>query len=667
MRIFTFLFLLGCFPSLAQEAVDSISIDSIDVKPIVQKKNVEPILKIDSVSLNYFTLDDVYLKRVITDTLLDHIQNYNPINNRRSPYANLGNMGSAHTSLLYIPNKQIGFRIGKPIYNLYLRDNKDLKFYNSNRPLTQLFYSQGRGQNNTQFQGAFAKNFTRGIHFSIDYQKVIHQLSSEIAINQNAIYPTQVASLSSLITGFWYQSKTNRYNAFLSFKSNYVEQRFHGGVDWNSDLAAQIDTAANLNFSFSIPILANKSPKYRQSSKKVALQQNYQLSSLFNDNALVVSHEIGYEVIQQKFYDVSPDSNYYKQFFTDKRGIRSLIKDNVFSNEVNLKWINHKNQNGSKELFSAGLVYNFHHILQEPDTNNINDIFAIGKINIPIAKFGLLNANAKLGLGNSTGDFSLDGQLKVKFKKIGDVQLAGYFTRFQPSLLQSKLNISSVNYWNNDFKRIINFGLQGQYFLKNYNLEIGIKSHTINNYIYFNQNQKYQQADNLLAVIQIYTQKDFHLNVFHLKNRITFQKSGDLIRLPDLLLNHSFFIQTKLFEKRMLTKIGVDLQWVQNYKGNKFNFLVGDFYLQDDIQISAYPLMNVFLDVKVQNFRAFLKVENIYAPFTNDVYYQVPYYLKREMDFRFGIHWDFWDKKRQKINQTNSTKPKTQSRKPNGL
>jgi len=667
MRIFVFLFILSCVPSIAQEGIDSVTVDSIQVKPIVQKKKVEPILKKDSVSINYFTLDDVYLKQIFTDTLLDNIQNYSPINNRMSPYADLGNMGSAHTSLLYVPNKQIGFRIGKPIYKLYLRDNKDLKFYNSDRPLTQLFYSQGLGQNNTQFQGAFAKNFTRGIHFSIDYHKVIHQLSTEISINQNAIYPTQTASLSSLITGFWYHSKTNRYNAFLSFKSNYVEQRFHGGADWSPNLAAQIDTAANLNFSFSIPTLATESPQYRQSSKKVSLQQYYQLSSLFKNNSLVVSHDIGYETIQKKFYDEKPDSNYYKQFFVDKRGLRSLIRDNIFSNEVNLKWINHKNNNGSKELFSAGLVYNFHHILQEPDTNNINDIFAIGKINIPIAKFGFLNAKAKLGLGNSTGDFSIDGKLKVKFNKLGVLNLGGYFTRFQPTLLQSNLNISSINYWNNDFKRIINFGLEGQYLLNKYEFEVGVKSHTLNNYIYFDQSQNYQQADNLLAIIQIYAQKDFHYKAFHLKNRITFQKSGDLIRLPDLLLNHTFFVQTKLFKKRMLTKLGVDLQWVQNYKGNQFNFLVGDFYLQDNIQISAYPSMNVFLDVKVQNFRAFFKFENIYAPFTNDIYYQVPYYLKREMDFRFGIHWDFWDKKRQKSTHTSSAKPKTQPRKPSGL
>ena len=66
-------------------------------------------------------------------------------------------------------------------------------------------------------------------------------------------------------------------------------------------------------------------------------------------------------------------------------------------------------------------------------------------------------------------------------------------------------------------------------------------------------------------------------------------------------------------------------------------------YLQDDISIGNFPYFNFFVDLKIDDFVFFVRLENITQGMFGYNYYAAPLYPLPDFAFRFGATWRFFN------------------------
>ena len=158
------------------------------------------------------------------------------------------------------------------------------------------------------------------------------------------------------------------------------------------------------------------------------------------------------------------------------------------------------------------------------------------------------------------------------------------------------------------------------------------------------------------------TQESTLFNVLHLgaKKRITVSKhwnwylEGDLqqaagnppVNLP-LLLARSRIAYEGNFFKNLFLSTGFEVRYNTPYKPDGYSPLTGQFYFQDTSTISNRPDINAYLNFRIKNFKAFIRLENLNSlnvsnGFTFTKYnYVAPNYPAKALWFRFGIWWSF--------------------------
>lgn len=372
--------------------------------------------------------------------------------------------------------------------------------------------------------------------------------------------------------------------------------------------------------------------------------------------AFTVYHHLRFKTNRYKFFDnsVSDDSLYYGDMLVDIRGVRNFLETKEFENTFKLQTfkLGEKDTSGIRrqnDLIEAGLVHSLHFIDQEPaDTNVLNQLFLTGKIRFNPGERLRIQAYGHLGLLNNAGDYRLNGELFLDFKKIGNLKVEAVNQLYTPSLIQHRLFISKKAFWENNFNKTLETSLAGTYSLPAFKFSGTIRNQLITNYIYFDSLATPKQHGTAINILQIMLRKDFKVGPFALNNLFVFQNvSEDVLRLPDIYSKHSLFFDGKLFKKVLETRIGLDVRLTTAYKADTYHPLIGQFHIQDTQELPFTPLVDAFINFKVRTFRFFIKVENIFSPIREEFYYQTSNYALPYSwgngGMRFGLSWRLVD------------------------
>ena len=115
-----------------------------------------------------------------------------------------------------------------------------------------------------------------------------------------------------------------------------------------------------------------------------------------------------------------------------------------------------------------------------------------------------------------------------------------------------------------------------------------------------------------------------NLNVY---NKLVIAEEFGLVVLLNLLINCPFS-STKYFSK---------------FHANEYNPLVSSFHIQSEKQIGGFPMIDVFVNAKIQQTRLYLKAEHINSTTTGNNFYSSPSYPYRDFIIRFGLVWNFFN------------------------
>ena len=122
----------------------------------------------------------------------------------------------------------------------------------------------------------------------------------------------------------------------------------------------------------------------------------------------------------------------------------------------------------------------------------------------------------------------------------------------------------------------------------------------------------------------------------------TVAQSTNVLNVPQFTTRNSFYYSTDVFKKAMFLQTGVTFKYFTSYNMNSYNPLLGEFYIQNTEKLGGFPLLDFFINAKVQQTRIYLKAEHFNSSFSGFNYYSAPDYPYRDFIVRFGVVWNFF-------------------------
>ncbi len=363
--------------------------------------------------------------------------------------------------------------------------------------------------------------------------------------------------------------------------------------------------------------------------------------------AITLGHQIAYHSDRYLFSDTSPDTSFYDlKYVTSQRGIRNFIHHQKIENDFRISTFklrdDKEKRRNQRDLLEAGLTHTLHFITQENEQQILNNLFLHGRFNFNPRDRFKINTYFHYGLLANLGDYRVKGTLEYNLPTLGSLEVGLIQQAYSPSLIANRLILSETLVWENDFNKIFETSLKATLKIPRLELEISGQYHLVNNYQYYGTNGTPEQTGTAINVGQLMIKKHFTLWKFHLDNTVILQQTtSSILRMPNLLTKQSFYFAGYLIKRALFTHVGVDFRLNNNFTGDAYFAPTGQFHLQDEDVLKAYPLLDVFIDFKVKEFRFFIKYENLTRAWYPAIAYQTYLHPERFSAFRFGVSWRF--------------------------
>ncbi|MBT8231547.1 MAG: putative porin, partial [Bacteroidia bacterium] len=545
--------------------------------------NTENQLELEEPYVNYIQLRDISQKVAFEDTTLLGFEIFAKHRQFETAALNLGNYGSSQLPIVYKPTRDIFTDVGFHQYDLYKKDLNSIKYYDINRPFNDLSFSPLAGQDNFEVKATFTRNFANDVNLSIDFDR----------IKQEGFYPSQETKATSLAVGYWKKNEEKKHNLFISFLANNFNELHSGGIDTMAYDLNGIFTGSIRNPRGSAPTLLSSQGVTRHQHFTYAMDNFW----LTKNEKFELHHQVSFEHGFYRYGDegasTSQDSLVYLNLLTDTRGVRFINKINRLINQLDVSF-------KSKQFdLSLGINYNLLSYNNSFNTSLKHDLALSAKINYEIGNVSQLQGSAHLGVGQNAGNFQLLGNLNITPIKQIEIDLYTNILRTDPSLIQEEIYITSQLAYKNDFSKFNSLHLGGKLSLQSLGLSFEINSGLLDKPIYLNKNALFDQLDGSTEYFQATIKQRLFWKFIGLENSGVYQTFTDNIyQLPTFYSQHNLYLQSHLFKKRLLAKIGV-LFYNTRYDG-AINYMpiIGGFYPTDQ-ENEFYPYSELYGVFKV--------------------------------------------------------------------
>ncbi|MBK9542267.1 MAG: putative porin [Bacteroidetes bacterium] len=570
------------------------------------------------------------------DTSLTDQEESNPAFNLH--YNFLGNLGSAASSQLYRPLKEVYTSPSIRSYDLYLFHHEDIQYYRTNKRYSDLSYHNA----------TFREQHIRILHT----QNILKNWNAGFDFNRITVkdfLPNSDVFHSRFAVFTWYESPNKRYNLFANGFTNVIKNQVNGGVSEDSLFENVKLTNVALK---GLPVnLTDAENRFRK--KSFSLSQYFDLGKKSDTTSgaaiqtwIRLHHEIKLEIGSFSYIDKSVDSTYYSDYNYSTSTYDSLHYTDLRNRGgIVLPYL--ENGGSFRKNFSATamLEHQSFSYSQRSDTSWQN-ISVLGNIATrPDSSRLHFNLDGQYVLsGHDETSYSVELQIHSPLYSFGELS-ASVHTDFHETPLINTIYDSNHILWKNTFDKEKVSSLNVSYSLPKWKLKLEASVFNLNNYVYMNRFARPQQASSAIQVTQFALTKNFVLRSFHFDNLIYFQSTTDAARLPlpDLASTNALYYQGFLFKKAMLAQLGFDMHYNSSYYADAFMPATGSFYLQKIKKTGGYPVINFFFNMKIKTARLFIKFENLGNGLISDSYTYTPQYPQPGRVIKFGVDWRFLD------------------------
>ena len=607
------------------------------------QKSTRLLKNLDAKIEDYLIINH-YGDTIVVDTSLT-INKFHKINYLRNDNFELipfSNTGHTYNNLSYnSTNSQLFPSFGSRAKHYSYMEIEDVDYYDMPTPFTELMYRSVFEQGQL-LDALYSVNTSRQFNFTIS-RKGLRSLGN---------YQHFLTSTSNFRFSTNYNSKDKRYK----LRTHYVSQKLfaeqNGGIRDEDIMDFENGTDQFLDRSVFDPYFENADNEL--SGRRYYIDNSYNLSNQ-NDsiktNSLVIGNTISYEKRYYKFNQSSANEyfgdSYNLSLIDDKSRLRSFLfkigadykTKKLGDFGVSLEYNNHKYNFGNIDSlnisgFSNSIKYDG--MIFSGSYSKNSDKFKI-KANFSSSIADNISGNSLSG----SLDYNLNEDINIK----GNISLSSHQPNYNFSLFKS--NYISYN-WENNFENIENreFNIE---FKSNKYFNLRLDYLDINNYAYFTKDdlnvvKPFQDLDNI-NIIKLRVSREFSINKFFFDNQIQYQKVSNgrgIINLPELIARNSIYFSSHLLDKALFLQTGFSFSYFSKYYMNSYDPLLSEFYVQNSKKIGGFPLMDFFVNAKIQQTRLYFKLEHFNSTFTGYNFYSAPNYPYRDFSFRFGLVWNFF-------------------------
>jgi hypothetical protein len=119
---------------------------------------------------------------------------------------------------------------------------------------------------------------------------------------------------------------------------------------------------------------------------------------------------------------------------------------------------------------------------------------------------------------------------------------------------------------------------------------------------------------------------------------------ADNFRIPEFVVNSRLFYQSDMFKGKLFVQIGLEGRYRSDNFADFYNPAIQQFYIQNFFNVYAYPVVDFFLNARINRTRILLRMNHININLMNEPgYFVTPYFtgLRRTLDV--GISWPLFD------------------------
>lgn len=553
------------------------------------------------------------------------------------------NQGQTFTNLGYdFNNLKLFPDIGFTAKQFSYLDIDEIKYYEVPTPTTEITYRTGLQQGQV-LDAIFTLNFSKRLNVSLSYK----------GIRSLGAYRRSLASNGNFRGAFHYRTKNNRYAMRGHLTSQDFFNEESGGLP-----QVEIDKfqSNDDNYTTRARLDVNLNDAENQfNSKRVYLDHSYKLLAVKDTtnkkdfSNLKFGHIFTNETKEYRFIQTTTTTAIFGNE-NSANARNEVAKTTITNNELNLEF-NSKYVLGQfkAKINLTNYSHGYDSILNS--NSNISKIKLEGNAisvgadwNAKIKNFQLnATGNISPGSGRLSGNF-LKGEALYKkdslFAIKGSVLISSKSPNFNTLLHQSKYDDYN---WQNNFNAVNTRNLGFDFSSKWINASLNFTN--IDNYTYFNENNKPIQFENQITYLKVKASKEIKYWKLALDNTIMYQNvssGSSVFRVPDLVTRNTFYYEDYWFKgKPMLVNIGATFKYFTSYKMNAYNPLLAEFTLQDTQEI-GFPTVDVFFNAQVRRTRLYFKIDNVTSSFTKKNYFSAPNYPYRDFTIRFGMVWNWF-------------------------
>jgi len=624
--------------------------NALQAQDILQKDTIDLDARYHSIIFaRGFNLDSLQL----LDTTLVKFHRKNPLQNPAYEYLDLGSIAQAHFPMVFEDRREIGLDVGFDAYHRFIWTPEEVIHFKVGAPLTDVFYQIG----NPSLQlidFTHAQNFKKKLNSSIQYRRV----------SSKGNYERQRAGTHALNFSNWYQSSNGRYNFLANFIWNQNRSENNGGVVLDSTVFG--DGGLFQSGISRIARLSETDPKFADAESKsvdkyYVVHQTYDLgktdSVAINDSvkkatfkpSFQLGHTFTVNRKKYRFLESNPTTSNISL-------INNYWRLTSVANSVQIKWLNRGDfLQGTKAKIALHHNYAVFktksgYFSSQTVQKNLHYLHLTANLKNRQSAILHYDLTASYGLaGYILGDLSLDGTVAYNgLKNIGHFTAAASVKRLQPNYLQ-EYHVDNYALWQaNNFKKTNRLHWKLQYQNPNKTLQLSYETYVLDNYLFYRANSndlvRPQQLESALFIQQIKVGVQYQIKQLHFSHQMVYQNvNEDWLHLPNFYTLNSIYWQGHIFKNELLLQLGLNLTYFSNYYGDDFIPVLNQFYWQDEIQISAPPLLDVFINFQIKQARFYIKGTYLNQGLFSQGYYVAPNHPAADRAFHFGVRWLFYD------------------------
>lgn len=572
-------------------------------------------------------------EEIEVDTSLTGFHNYEPVADTWYRYQDLGNLGSAAKPVFYEVPKQIGRTSGFHVYDIYYNSPDSTKYFNTKSPYTQLDAFFGGGNRN-KLDISFTRNITPNWNVGFNYRTIRARKTlnptrrdDNLVVNDSYSFHTN------------YKSENDKYFLLGTFSRMRHVANEQGGI-----IPPSVDSTS-LYFTY------ENSKVWLRNSRAVDLRQDYHI---FHQYEILKGWQ-AYHVFDKKKQAVTFFSRMNTQdslFFNSNRfnssdTLQTQSRRDTTNNHNHFsEW---KNEVGFKGDFGP-VYYNAYMKLRTGrmasyffDQNNSFTELSVGG-----ALRGEINENWSF---EAEGEYLVPDGYRMHGLFVSPfLDLSYTKALYKPTLAQERYNGNHYQ-WANDFSNVGVDQAKGVIKLHFGNLKLrpNLTLNRINNYIYYGRDTVPEQASGqAFMVMPGFTGHLVFARKWHWQSEavytVTTGEAADAFRIPEWFINTRFFFDGPLFNDNVYVQLGVEGRYRSDNFADAYMPAIQQFHLQDSFNVYAYPVVDVFLNFRINRTRVLFRYNHLNGGMMDQAgYFVTPGYTGLKSTLDLGITWAFFD------------------------